>query len=174
MPDLPRFFSKLHTLQKPHGFFFHVHDANADFSNDPVLKGRISEVSGRPLPEWIARFRPNRVWERVCRELNGTQGQDPHSKTNRDLLRAGHIQVPLSVPEIHRITDVQLHSRRGVSIEQMKQCLLKYELLSTRSYGFFGQLGSSLPPVLRQEERKLISNRAPNGLHVAGAWRLRA
>jgi hypothetical protein len=45
-----------------------------------------------------------------------------------------------------------------------------YDLVSCRSYAFFGELMSDLPPAYRKQERALIAERAANGSQVAAVW----
>jgi hypothetical protein len=47
-----------------------------------------------------------------------------------------------------------------------------YELVSERSYGYFGQLASELPARWKAEEDALSARRDPGGMFVAGAWKL--
>jgi hypothetical protein len=55
----------------------------------------------------------------------------------------------------------------------MKGWLPDYELVSQRSYGFFGVLASHLSPALRQREEQYVQAGELNGEHIGAAWRRR-
>jgi hypothetical protein len=159
-------------LQKDGGIFLHLQDPNGDYLADPELKERaLASYSG--LSESVARFHPRRVLGRLFRELAGKQGDDYISKTNRTLIEQGVITSKLSVAELFSITDIHVHDGRGISMKELRGLLPYYELLSQRSYAFFGALESALPDHLREAEDELIATRALNGHHVAAAWMLK-
>jgi ubiquinone/menaquinone biosynthesis C-methylase UbiE len=172
--DLPAFFHTVRQLQEENGVFLHLQDPNGDYLKDPELCRRMAEQSRRLFPEWVYRFTPSRIAGRLFREITGTQDQDHISKTNRALLAKGVISQPLKVAELFAITDLHADhgDGQGVSISATKACMPDYELISTRSYAFFGPLWSQLPPHRKLAEEQLIAAKAPNGFHVAAAWKL--
>ncbi len=173
VPDLASFLKAIAGLQsaKPGAIFIHLQDPNGDSVNDPKKAERAAEIPA-PVPDSIARFKPQRIIGRLMREIKGEQGQDYISKTNKELIRTGVISKPLSVEEIFSVTDIHVRDG-GISIERMKAWLPDYELVTQRSYGFFGMLGSSLPPNFRQREEQYIQAGELNGDHIAAAWRRR-
>ncbi len=187
VPDLVSFLKSVRRLQRRGGIFLHLQDPNGDFSNDPEFQRRVAQLSKNNLPEWAARLAPQRVLGRLLREVTGRQGQDYLSKTNRDLLNSGVITSPLTVAEkkkkkkkkknkvgVFQITDIHVQDGAGISIENMKGWLPDYQLISQRSYGFYGRLWSTLPLTLRIQEERLIAAQALNGGHIGAAWRLKA
>jgi 2-polyprenyl-3-methyl-5-hydroxy-6-metoxy-1,4-benzoquinol methylase len=172
IPGLDMFLRAVRTLQADGGIFMHLQDPNGDFLNDLELKKRTLEATKGQLPEWASRFTPRRVLDRVARQLAGEQSEDYLSKTNRELQRSGVVSNPLTIAEIFAITDIHVEDGQGVSIGRMKQWLPDYELLSQRSYGYFGVLASTLPQPLQAAERELAARGAPNGQHIGAAWRL--
>lgn len=174
VPDLVSFSRAVRRLQKPNGVFIHLQDPNGDALNDPELKQRMASASsGDKLPEWLQRLAPRRILGRVYREITGTQHTDYISRTNKELIANGVIRDPLRVPELFAVTDIHVHDDTGISVRMLKTCLTDYELIRQRTYGFFGQLRSSLPSSLKSEEEKLIQANALNGFHVAASWKLR-
>ncbi len=173
IPHLEPFLTAVRKLQADGGVFLHLQDPNGDFAADPELLRRMSQYSPRLFPEWLYRFTPRRIMGRIARELTGRQGLDCVSKTNRVLLGTGMIKTPLSVRELFEITDIHVQDETGVSIARMKSWLPDYDCLSQRSYGFMGELASSLPPRWRKVEDDLIAARALNGLHTSAIWKLR-
>jgi hypothetical protein len=174
VPDLASFLKSVAGLQAglPGSLFLHLQDPNGDFVDDRQKVERAAEFVPIAIPDSVARFKPARILGRLMREIKGEQGQDYVSKTNRELIRTGVISKPLSVDEIFSITDIHVRDG-GISIERMKTWLPEYELVKQRSYGFFGVLGSHLPPALRSREEQYIKNGELNGEHVGASWRRR-
>jgi ubiquinone/menaquinone biosynthesis C-methylase UbiE len=174
VPDLAHFAGEVRGHQADGGIFLHLQDPNGDYAADAELKKRTAEFSKKLLPEGCYRFTPKRIVEKLQRTLGGRQAEDYVSKTNRKLLQSGIVTSPLSVLEIYAITDIHVADGAGISIDRMKAWMPDYELLSRRSYGFFGALWDSLPPRLRVTEEQLIKSGAQNGLHVGAAWKLKS
>jgi SAM-dependent methyltransferase len=171
VPDLGGLFRKVRSLQRIGGVFLHVQDPNGDCLNDPELKRRTAEAAHK-FPEWARRLHPRRVLGRLQREITGRQGQDYISKANRSLIGQGLIKQPLTVAELFSITDIHVCDGAGISIRKLRALLPEYDLLSQRSYGFFGQLPYSLPKRFRILEDELIAARASNGFHIGAIWML--
>jgi 2-polyprenyl-3-methyl-5-hydroxy-6-metoxy-1,4-benzoquinol methylase len=172
VPDLEDFLDTVRDLQRPGAIFVHMQDPNYDYLRDAELAARMAQVSGSRLPEWMKRLAPQRVFGRLIREFNGQQGQNYDSKVIRELVRQGVTPKPLSILDLYAITDIHAREGQGISIEAMRSWLPEYELLSVRSYSFYGMLRSNLPAALQKEEDRLIAARAPNGFHIGAAWRL--
>src|SRR5208282_4080964 len=96
------------------------------------------------------------------------------ARTNSALLNTGVIASPLSVAEIYSITDIHVQDKTGISISQMKRWMPNYDLLSVRSYAYFGTLRSNLPAGLQKIEDELAGERELNGAHIGAAWKLRS
>ena len=173
VPDLPHFADEVKRRQTPGGIFLHMQDPNGDYSSDPELEKRSAEFSKKLLPESFYRFTPERVAGKLRRIITGKQKEDHTFKTNRALVESGIVKTPLAIAEIYAITDIHVADGNGISIRQMESWMPDYELLTTRSYGFFGVLWDTLPPNLRKVEEELIEKKAPNGLHVGAAWKLK-
>jgi SAM-dependent methyltransferase len=176
VPDLASFLRAVTNLQKTahgHALFLHMQDPNGDAFNDPEKLARAAEFPRSKMPEWFNRLAPKRVWGRLTRELSGQQGQDYLSKANRELVRLGIVKTPLRTADMFAITDVHVHDGQGVSIGKLKDWLSSYDLVSSRSYGFFGELWSSLPANLRVREEQLTQSKAQNGEFLSAAWRMR-
>jgi SAM-dependent methyltransferase len=174
VPNLAAFLEAVRRLQKSKGIFLHLQDPNGDALSDPELKARTAEASQNSMPEWVQRLAPARVLGRLYREVTGQQGNDYISKTNKELLERGVLKSPLAVTELFAITDIHVYDDQGISIERIRDLLPAYELLSQRSYGFFGELWSTLPKNLKQKEEQLIAANALNGGHIAAVWGLRS
>ena len=175
VPDLPAFLHMVRRCQAANGVFLHIQDPNGDFLNDPELKQRMAQHSRRLIPEWASRLTPWRIGRRIYRELIGQKGEAYIWKTNRALLEKGIISRPLTVQELFAITDIHATpgDSAGISISRMRCWMPEYDCIAQRSYGFFGELWSKLPPVRKAIEQRLIASRAPNGFHIGAIWKLR-
>jgi ubiquinone/menaquinone biosynthesis C-methylase UbiE len=172
VPDLSAFLSDVRRLQAKNGVFLHLQDPNKDFLDDPELVHRMGDYSKHVLPEWASRLAPRRVIGRISRMLTGKQGQDYISRTNRRLLDKGVIESALTVDELFRVTDIHAAEGEGIAISRLRGWMPDYELISTRSYAFWGELWSDLPPHMKKIEDDLISKRATNGRYVGAIWKL--
>ncbi len=174
VPDLPDFLSSIRRLQTNGGIYLHLQDPNGAYLTDPEYLRRVKEGEPRKLlPDNLARFAPRRVFGRIYRELTGKQRESYCDKTNRELLEKGIIQSPLTVAEIYSITDIHVVDGAGISVDKMMSWMPDYDLISTRSYAFFGRLWSDLPPHFRKLEEELAAQKVLNGLHVGAAWKQR-
>lgn len=167
VPDLPDFLRQVASRQKPGGVFLHVQDPNADALFDPERLDRVERLA-RSL-----RIRPSTLLKRLSavgswsrRRGRAVQVQ----RINDELLRAGVIANPMTEAEIREVADLPAHDGRGVSLRQMQTLLPDYQLVSARSYAFFGELISDLPPAYRKLERALMDERATNGGQIAAIW----
>jgi 2-polyprenyl-3-methyl-5-hydroxy-6-metoxy-1,4-benzoquinol methylase len=174
VPDVPNFLRSIRASQADQGIFIHLQDPNGDYLSDPEYLKRVKLAETRKLlPKSVARFTPKRVFGRIYRELTGTQHDSYCEKTNRELLKAGVIETPLSVGDIYAITDIHVMDGVGVSVRKMRDWMPDYDLISQRSYAFFGKLSSELPARFRRLEEDLANKNALNGLHIGAAWNLR-
>jgi 2-polyprenyl-3-methyl-5-hydroxy-6-metoxy-1,4-benzoquinol methylase len=176
IPDLAAFLASVRRIQKPGGIVLHLQDPNGDYLKDAQLRERKQSYSASReprIPEWLRRLSPARVVGRIVRELRGTQGTDYLSLTNQDLLAAGIISRPMSPHDIWAVTDIHDDLETGVSIRELARYLPEYELVSRRSYGFFGVLAAELNGTLREQERAAIAGRLQNGQYAGALWRLR-
>ena len=172
VPDLAAFLRSVRGRQAAGGLFLHLQDPNGDALNDPELRRRTAEAARRRLPEWLRRLEPRRVWGRIHRELTGRQGEDDVSRTNRELLRDGVVLRPLTVAEMFAITDIHVQDGQGISIAQMRRWLPDHDLVSLRTYAFWGQLRSLLSEPRKLVEDQLVAQQALNGAQVGAAWKL--
>jgi 2-polyprenyl-3-methyl-5-hydroxy-6-metoxy-1,4-benzoquinol methylase len=170
VPDVPAFLAEVGSRQAQGGVFIHLQDPNGDVLANPILAERTERVSTQ-AQEWVYRLKPSRILGRLYREVTGKQGEDYISKTNRELLRRNVLTTPLSALELFSITDIHVQDGQGISIEKMKQWMTSYELVSARSYGYFGRLASVLPPRRQREEKALSERRDPGGMFIGGAWK---
>jgi SAM-dependent methyltransferase len=178
IPDLAAFLSHVQMLQADNGILIHLQDPNGDYLTDPVLKQRIAELkhyqSSGPR-QLLDRLHPGRVIRRLRREL-AAPGHPPSNyigAVNAELVQSGVVREPMTALDIWTVTDIHVHDGNGISITRMSHLLDEYELISRRSYAFFGDMPSALPSCFRKREEDLTNGRAPNGMQLAGLWRRR-
>jgi len=172
VPDIEGFARSVARLQARDGLFLHAQDPNGDYLTDPETVARSEERRRSRPPEWVARLSPERVLNRLSRAM-GKPAQDYVAKTNRSLVASGLLSKPLTVEELYSITDIHVHDGEGISLRRLGECLADYDCVTTRSYGFFGELRSTLPPKFQRKEDALSAQRAPNGFFISAAWRHR-
>jgi 2-polyprenyl-3-methyl-5-hydroxy-6-metoxy-1,4-benzoquinol methylase len=160
VPDLPEFLRQVSLRQQPGAVFLHLHDANLDYRDDPEQIDRVERVRSS------GQARAARLFRRL-----GRSATTELSRVTDELLRRKIIDRTLTKAEIRGVVDLCVHQPRAISIRQMKTLLPEYELVSCRSYAFFGVLVSALSPRYRTQERALIAARAPNGSRIAAVWR---
>ena len=165
--DLPEFLQQVSLRQRPGGVFLHLQDPNGDYLTDSDRLQRVERLA-RSL-----RIRPSTLLKRLSGGNPWTRrrARAGHMKrVNDELLRQKVIASRMTDTEIHLIVDLPAHDGRGVSIREMQTLLPDYDIVSCRSYAFFGELISDLPPAYQNLERGLISDRAMNGSQVAAVW----
>jgi hypothetical protein len=160
--DLAEFLRQISLRQGPGGIFFHLQDPNADFHDDPERQQRIEkfERSRRGLIKRLSR----RIRQ------HGTAPSEHVEAINRELLELKMIERPLSEAEIELVVQLRTRTRHGISVRQMKTLLPDYRLVSVRSWGFFGELASALPPEYRRRERALVADQTQNGTQIGAVW----
>lgn len=178
IPDLAAFLSRVQMLQADNGILIHLQDPNGDYLTDPVLKQRMAELkhfqSSRPR-QLLARLHPSRIVRRIRHALAAT-GHPPSNyiaAVNAELVQSGIVREPMTPLDIWAVTDIHVHDGLGISIARMSHLLDEYELISRRSYAFFGDMPSTLPSSFGKREERLTNGRALNGLQLAGLWRRR-
>lgn len=178
IPDLSRLTARIRNLQHQAGIFLHLQDPNGDYLRDSELLGRTEEVTHATqerIPFWVRRLSPMRVAARLRREFAGTQPKPYIDLVNERLLSTGVILRPMTAEEIWSVTDIHEDGLpysvgEGISVEQLGDGLVDYNLVSFRSYGFFGRLWSELPPAFKAREENLIAENALNGRYLGCVW----
>lgn len=174
IPDLAAFLDRVTRVQKPGGVFLHIQDPNAEAAASPALSRRIEELKAatRPrVPKAIRRLSPKRVFAALARRLGDNRGGGYIEQTNRALMTEGLITRPMSAPDIWAITDIHDNFGDGIAIARLGMFLPAYELVSHRTYAFFGQLTSTLPPDFQRREAQLIAEADRSGHYLGAAWR---
>jgi SAM-dependent methyltransferase len=175
IPDLPRFLDAVRRIQAPGGVFLHVQDPNGDYLNDPLLLERkqvLSRIRKR-TPRWVRNLSPQQFAGRLRRLVTRETRADYIRLIDEDLIRAGVVQHPMTATDLWRVTDLHDHDDVGISMRDLEAWLPDYEVISVRSYGFYGVLESDLPRALQEKEMALIEKKDPNGQYVGAIRRLR-
>ena len=178
IPDLVSLTARIRELQRDAGIFLHIQDPNGDYLRDAELVRRADEVNNATMekvPFWVRRLLPSRVAGRIRRELTGTQPKGYIDLVNERLLSARVILEPMTASEIWSVTDIHedglpFSAGGGVSVKKLKDGLVDYDLISCRSYAFFGRLWSDLPATFKTREENLIGQKALNGRYVGCVW----
>ncbi len=172
IPDLESFAHTVTSLQAPGGIFLHIQDPNGDAFDDPELKQRCDSVP-KQRSGWKKRIKPWRIAAAIKRRLVGGEEKSYLQAISDDLLAEGVIRSSLSPDEIWSVVDLRVHDGNGIRVGDMGRLLRFHELISARSYSFFGEFWSDLPADLQAKETELIEQRAMNGSHVGAIWQRR-
>ena len=177
--DLAAFFDKVRSHQGVNGIFLHLQDPNADFASDQEYLSRISACNAITATQYrepfIRKLTPKRIYRRLARAFGGSNDRDYIDSTNRSLIKSGLINKNMEASDLWLVTDIRISSySNGVSLTELSPLLSQYDLISTRSYSFYGRVGDYLPAQFHLEETRLIEAHALNGHCIAGAWRRRA
>jgi 2-polyprenyl-3-methyl-5-hydroxy-6-metoxy-1,4-benzoquinol methylase len=178
IPDLDGFSVSIRRLQRQGGIFLHLQDPNGDYFEDRELANRVGEIdvaTRKRVPSWVRRMSPLRVASRIRREITRTQPKGYIQLVNERLLGEGVILEPMTAEEIWSVTDIHVDGLpfslgKGVSVTAMKARLVDHDLIASRSYGFFGQLWSELPPRFKAREEELIDQKKLNGRYIGCVW----
>jgi SAM-dependent methyltransferase len=170
------FLAALRQRQAPGGIFVHVQDPNAEALRDPQAVARKEEctrLTRSRIPATLRRLSPRRVLGRIRRQI--TRRRAYIDAANERLLADGVIARPMTPAEFWSVTDLHVpglpwSSGAGISLDDIRQSLTDYSLLSARTYAFFGEEYHALPDALRAQEQRLIEQHAMNGHRLAGAW----
>lgn len=160
--DLREFTRQLAMRQSPGGIFLHLHDPNGDYLEDSEYRERKERLA--------------RAGRGILRRMSGRirERGEPAARIgeiNQELLRQKIIMSPLTGAELESAAGLPRREGRAISLREMHTMLPDYRLVSTRSYAFFGELVSALPPAFRAQENMLAARRAANGAQVGAIWR---
>lgn len=173
IPDMAAFLAHVSRLQREGGILIHLQDPNGDYMRDADFRNRIASYVGEQKSERSSKS----SWLKTIRRLiSKMMGRKTYmDRVNDRLMELGAIKSPMTSEEIWSVTDIHVEdlpfsTGSGVSIKALSQLLNDYTLISSRSYGFFGPLKSSLPIKYQLIEQQLIDERAPNGRNVSAVW----
>jgi len=179
IPRLDDFLAEIARRQGEGGIFLHLQDPNRDCQADPELRERCEELrrteeARKPsrAAKLMRRWNPVRLAKRIATGP-GTSYIDG---VNHSLMDAGVLRSPLSDEQIWTITDIHDapgHSA-GISLTEMRGWMGSYDMVSARSYGFFGKLISNLPESFARRETELRERNAQDGHFLSAAWRKRS
>ena len=173
IPHLPGFLAQVARVQKTGGILLHLVDPNGDVLNDPELTARCEEFrrfqeerAPRP-PSRLQRFHP----KRILRRLFSWREPSYVDRVNERLIALGIIHTPLSDEEMWTITDIHDFTGDGISLVRLREWLEHYELVSSRSFAFYGRMAYNLPTHLAERETQFSLQNLQNGKLLSAAWR---
>jgi 2-polyprenyl-3-methyl-5-hydroxy-6-metoxy-1,4-benzoquinol methylase len=157
---LPEVLREIALRQPPGALFLHLEDANFDYRDDLEQSDRVERVRSTGQARAA----------RLLRRLSGGSAIGS-TAVNVELVRREIVSRELTDAEIRTVVDLCVHQGWPVSMPRMAALLPEYELVSCRSYAFFGELISELSSRYRTWERALIAAQAPNGSRIGAIWR---
>ncbi|HEY0045738.1 MAG TPA: class I SAM-dependent methyltransferase [Flavobacterium sp.] len=175
IPDLKIFLQQVDSVIRAGGILIHLQDPNGDYLADPDYVMRKQEYDlhkenrkGSSAKSLI----PKPILRYINRLLNR---KDYIDRINDQLLKEGTITKRMSADEIWSVTDIHVETpsetkNKGISIKFLTEQLVNFDLVSLRSYAFYGDLKSSLPEPYREREQGYINTAQINGRNIAGVW----
>lgn len=176
IPYLDDFLAEIACRQNPGSIFLHLQDPNRDYQANPEYLERCEELrrtqdASDPsrATKLLRRWNPVRLVKRIVLgpEISYID------QVNQSLMDAGILRSPLSDGQMWTITDIHdaPDQSAGISLSEMRGWLGSYDMVSARSYGFFGRLVSRLPESFARREIALREGGAPHGHFLSAAWR---
>lgn len=173
IPDLEAFLTEVSRLQSENGIFITIHDPNGDAIDDGIYLSRCEEYSQAIHDN--NRKKSNigkRIFNKIKRTLKVPNYID---LINQKLLKDKIIHTPLDEIEIWSVTDLHVEGLpysigRGISKDLLIKRLPCYDLLSYRTYSFYGTLYSNLDSDYRLRENNLARQKDPKGRNFCSAW----
>ena len=173
IPDVSILTRGVRIRQTVGGVFLHLQDPNADYHHDVerVRRERAWTESGAArVRQALRRVLPSHLVRAGARRLKRSQDRSFIDLINEELMRREITRERMSAAELWSVTDLHEHYAAGISIDTLVELLPEYELLSRRSYAFFGELEANLPRRFRRMEQEWITCSAQNGARIGGLW----
>jgi len=172
IPDLHAFLQQVNSLQHPEGILITIHDPTNEALQSITYQERAARYNAYLQQHPHSPSFKQKLVNRITRLLSG---KDYISSVNKVLLKANVIKEPLTAPELWSVTDIHVEdlpysANSGIALSYLKRCLSEYNILSYRTYAFFGVLYSNLPDYLKKEERELSMKADSLGRNFASIW----
>lgn len=176
VPDLAQFFKQVDQLQNSGGIFIHLNDSNGDYLKDAQYAKRIAEYAAQDKLFLLKRKLVRLIPPGIKHFLNKKFRTDPYiDQVNDILIKEKVIKKRMLAGEIWSVTDIHVEelpysTQAGISFRFLKECLSNYELITRRSYGFYGLLKTELTSHFQELESMHINNKELNGRLLSAVW----
>ena len=181
VPNLNEFLLKVASLQPTGGYFMHLMDPNGDcIFSDEYLKRRAelkAEMKRQAVRKDFLKVAGGKLKSIMGIKSNSPSDEEEYiQEVNQRLMNEKIIKVPLTSTEIWSITDLHVEGQpgnfgQGISFNQMKSTLGMYQVVSRRSYGFYGRLKSEMPQAFAEKEEQMIREKRIDGRQLEVVWR---
>lgn len=175
IPNLNLFFQDLNRVLKTGGILIHLQDPNGDelLNKDYVNRLEIyqKQINQQKNKKQITDFIPKNIKNYISRLLGRKTYID---KINDQLILEGTIKNRISANDLWSVTDIHVETKtdknKGISLVYLKDILINYSLINSRSYGFFGLLKSDLNDEYKEKEEILIQKNQSCGRNLSCVW----
>jgi 2-polyprenyl-3-methyl-5-hydroxy-6-metoxy-1,4-benzoquinol methylase len=175
IPNLDEFLYQVDNLLNPYGVLIHLQDPNGDYLNDTDYLERVT------VYELENYQKSNNSWKNLIPRkfknyINRNMGRKSYiDKVNDILIAEKTIIKRMTADDIWCVTDIHVESKnnsmnKGISLKRLKNQLNNFELIKSRSYGFFGPLKSELSEKFKKVENDFIINNEPSGRNLSCIW----
>ncbi|MBJ7880569.1 class I SAM-dependent methyltransferase [Gelidibacter salicanalis] len=176
IPDLEAFLSTVNKFLNPNGILIHLQDPNNDYMQNSIYLNRLNDLQNHFNRVKTKQSKFKIITKHLKRKLKLWLGRKDYiDLVNDELLRKKIIKKRMSADEIWSVTDIHIESdlnkeTNGISFEFLSNHLKNFNLVSRRTYGFFGVLKSELPEDFQLLEDNYISESQLNGRNLACVW----
>jgi SAM-dependent methyltransferase len=172
--ELAQFCQRVQDSLLPGGIFITAEDPRAEATGDDILRKRRDSLN-----HWHQRLKPARVVRSVMSKVRKAAGGDVdelEDSLNRTLMTSGVIRHPLSMVTVWAITDFRVPNQpfsigQGITLQELSTHMPMMELLTYRTYQFFGSKVSRLNRKEFELEHKLRAADDQHGELFASVWR---
>jgi len=172
IPDYKSFLRELTDLQEQNGILIIIHDPLRESIESKTYQYRCKEYQS-----YYRKDHPNNnLILRIILKLKGLIFKDDYiGEVNKELITKGVISEPLTATELWSVTDIHVEGlpyslNVGISKSEMTEALIDYQLLSFRTYAFYGTLYSNLNEIFKKKEQNLITSHDQYGRNLSSMW----
>jgi SAM-dependent methyltransferase len=174
IPDLSNFLKIVGQHQKNNALLLTIHDPAFETVQSNIYRNRCEEY--RLYYQQTERSSRISLGKRLINKFKRMlKPQNYIEDINKELLERGIIKEPLNSAELWSITDIHVEdlpysASSGISRQLLIDALPEYNLLSYRTYAFFGALSSCLTTTYKQKEQELSLIGDLNGRNFGSIW----
>jgi 2-polyprenyl-3-methyl-5-hydroxy-6-metoxy-1,4-benzoquinol methylase len=172
IPDLESFLNRLNELQPEGGILITIHDPSSEAMQSDIYFNRCQEFNLHREQTKQTLTLASRIGNKIKRTL---WRQNYLDKVNAVLLDRKIINQRLTPEELWSITDIHVEglpysANDGISKQKLTKSLRTYQLISYRTYDFFGTPNSNLTTSYQEKEQELSLNGDLNGRNFGSVW----
>jgi 2-polyprenyl-3-methyl-5-hydroxy-6-metoxy-1,4-benzoquinol methylase len=173
IPDLGAFLHHVDCLQPQGGILITIHDPSSEAMHSKIYLNRCNEYQAHQQQVKRPLTFKTRLINKITRLLSPQKNYIDN--VNTILLNKGVIHQPLTAEELWSVTDIHVEglpysANDGISKQMLTNALPVYQLISYRTYDFFGTPISNLTSLYQKKEQELSLKNDLNGRNFGSVW----